>query len=201
MINDNAGHIPMKHNLFFLLLFSLLIISTSVEAEDTDEDKCPSSEHSLGDAIGSAGTWGNLRNNKGSLRFETKNLLDKNLELVDSSISLIMSSTPREYLTSYSNQEYCAELENKTTKKPLEYSRSFNSPDELNVWISDFSQGKGEEGSDLYKKCDRDCSPQYNYIISEDENKTLKVTAEVICGHARNKSNNEYQLSLKCISK
>jgi hypothetical protein len=189
----------MKRNIIFGLIFSLLILGTSVSAESTGKDKCPADEYSLGESIGSASTWGNLRNNEGSLRYETQKLLDANLTRIDSSTSLVMSSTPKAYLTSYSNHAYCADLEVKTKSEPLKYTMSFDSPEDLNSWISDFSQGKGEEGSDLYKKCDKDCSPQYKYIISNDKNKPLKVIAQVICGHARDKSNNEYQLALKCV--
>ena len=94
------------------------------------------------------------------------------------------------------DKEYCKDLEKQTSKSPLSYSNSgLHSIEDLNKWIGDLSQGKGMNGGDLYKKCDRSCSPRYEYLITRNKGDTgHTVNASVICGSPRDKSNNNYML-------
>ena len=156
-----------------------------------------------------AALWANYRNSAGSLRYESERLLTEaitklpNAQAPESlcgtdcgkpSAAISFSSVPAKFLSSYSDKEKCARLEKETKDSPLSYSkRSFQSLKELNDWFSDFSQGKGKDGSDLYNKCDGDCSPQYTLSIVPKDGKFV-VDASVLCGPARDKDNNVYHL-------
>jgi len=157
----------------------------------------------------SAGTWTNYRNQPGSLRFESELLLkDAVTELPNqmgaenlcepdcgsSGVDISFSSIPNKFLSAYSEKEKCERYERETRAKPFTYTdRRFASAEELNSWFSDFSQGKGKDGSDLYAKCDGVCSPQYSLII-RPVNGQLLVDASVVCGKARDKDDNSYTL-------
>ena len=84
-----------------------------------------------------------------------------------------------------------------TTKNPIEYRKTnFASIEAINTWFSDFSQGKGKDGENLYQRCDGLCSPQYTTIIEEKERGSYDVHAQVVCGPARDKNDNNYNLEL-----
>jgi hypothetical protein len=57
-----------------------------------------------------------------------------------------------------------------------------------------FTRGKGDDGEELYRLCDGQCSPHYLWVISRDADR-LVVDAEVTCGHARDRDDNRYDLS------
>ena len=61
--------------------------------------------------------------------------------------------------------------------------------------FNEFSQGKGKEGKELYRKCPGSCSPQYDNNLEIDRgSNAMKVTASVVCGHARDKDDNTFML-------
>jgi hypothetical protein len=178
---------------FLLVFLPSLAFSDSGMAE-----KCNEGQEILGESVGNANTWDNLRNNEGSLRFETTKLLTSGLDILAPEVSLKMTSIPAKHKDNYRNEEYCGSKYEKTKETPITYSnKKFSSPEDLNAWISDFSQGKGDDGKSLYKKCDKDCSPQYSYLITK-EGEDLLVDAHVVCGHARDKNDNTYLLNLSC---
>lgn len=154
----------------------------------------------LASVIASAGNWANLRNNPGSLRFESDKLLKDGYSLLTSKDSskkipaLFLESTPQKYLSEYSDFQYCQEKLNTTSATPIKFSSlSFENIEALSKWFGDFSQGSGTEGKKLYSLCDKSCSPRYELQITEKEGK-LNVDASVICGHARDKSDDMYML-------
>ncbi len=171
---------------------------------------CSSKEIPVAKKDASASAWSNLRNNEGSIRYESAQLLGKALADFESlkppadvcadgcgepKPTLVFSSIPKKYRSDYSDKEKCTRLETETKAKPYEYrGRSFPTQDEFNSWFSDFSQGKGKDGSDLYERCDGDCSPQYFTNIVPVGGK-LRVDSEVICGQARDKDDNQYVLT------
>lgn len=149
--------------------------------------------------LASASTWTNLRNSEDSIKFKIGNLLKEGIGS-SSSTKFSIKSTPNKLLDNYSDKTYCETKKQETENSPLQ----FNSPeipslDNLNSWIADFSQGKGEKGGELYEKCDRSCSPSYEYHISyrKEQGEKINVTASVVCGHARDKDDNQYTLSLR----
>jgi hypothetical protein len=57
--------------------------------------------------------------------------------------------------------------------------RKFKALPEVNDWIRAFSEGRGEEGKALYAKCSANCSPRYEFEISnEGEQMRLPRTRE-----------------------
>ena len=165
----------------------------------SEELECHNDKHIIGSIEASAGTWVNLRNNKGSLRYETNRLLSKGLDYLDQGIDLKFSSVPAKFKTEYRNYEYCEKKLDKTSEENITFdNQEFKSFDEMQEWITEFSKGKGAQGEELYELCDKDCSPQYEYEISKDQNGLISIKPYVICGHARDMSDNMYKLSLSC---
>ena len=149
-----------------------------------------------------------MRNQEGSIRFESGRMLGEALKTFaslkppeacvsqcsDAKPLLVFDSEPAKYLSDYGDKSKCEGYFSATKKSPYRYSgRKFASPAEFNDWFSDFSQGKGDDGSDLYEKCDGDCSPRYRSFITPNGHK-LAVDAEVVCGPARDKDDNNYKL-------
>lgn len=148
--------------------------------------------------IATANTWDNLRNNKGSLKFETGIILKKGLQEINDN-RLRLSSIPSSFESNSSDIGYCQNKLSDTKKNPLKYSPPpFTSIEDLNTWVSDFSRGSGSEGEDLYAKCDKSCSPQYLYEISKTKNDLIELEAIVTCGLPRNKEENKYILTASC---
>lgn len=205
-----------RWSLYILSFFIFGGIVSGVASADSD---CSTARKRVeqSSATASAAVWANYRNNPGSLRFESERLLTEAITKLPSaaapealcgsdcgkpSAEIAFSSIPAKFLSSYSDKDKCERLEKETKSAPLKYSdRRFQSLKELNDWFSEFSQGKGKDGSDLYTKCDGDCSPQYTLSIEPKDGKFL-VDASVLCGPARDKDNNEYKLqtaySWKC---
>lgn len=89
----------------------------------------------------------------------------------------------------------CLSQETATTEKPLNFpNREFESVDEMNSWVMEFSQGRGLDGKSLYAQCGSNCSPRYTFYISSVAS-GLRVQAEVICGLARDRASDEYDVS------
>lgn len=67
--------------------------------------------------------------------------------------------------------------------------------EDLNDWIKELSTGDGQQGEDLYTKCDKSCSPRYQYVVHrKDDPNIYEVVASVTCGEARDKDENNYSL-------
>lgn len=177
------------------LCFATVCSGSPVSAETP---KCKANDKEIGRVVATASTWSNLRNSEGSLKYETGRLLKAALP-EDAEGSVILSSTPSKFLESYSDQQYCKEKFDETRTAPITYKgRTFSDIDELQDWIGEFSQGDGKEGKDLYRKCDRSCSPRYKYRIERLKDGPYKIDAEVVCGPARDKDDNTYELVMHC---
>jgi hypothetical protein len=108
---------------------------------------------------------------------------------------IVFQSIPNNFLTNYDQHEKCETLQDETEENPLTYNdKEFDTMQALESWFSNFSQGKGEDGKNLYKKCSGECSPQYKNIISKNDNK-YTLNATVICGQARDKKDDNYEIS------
>lgn len=164
--------------------------------------------------LASASVFSNATNSRGSLRFESSVIVDKALESLlqfencrDShcgSLDLLAEfhSIPNSFLSNYSDYSTCQELQVETNSSPLKFPRQyFTSKQKLSEWISSFSQGKGPLGEKLYQQCPGKCSPQFKYFIGRSTKK-FHVSTDVVCGHARDKSDNQYRLhyEIKCAS-
>ncbi|MDD2942767.1 MAG: hypothetical protein PHC51_07365 [bacterium] len=209
-----------QHLLYAVLLFCCLQIYAGwLVAEPLVACGQDYVEEERATMLASASTWANLRKSQGSLAAESKRLLDmigvtgneeENSGLkcpdgcLDGKVDYLFSSVPHKFLKNYSDEDYCSQMLEKTTKAPFEFNdRSFVSLDELNDWFSEFSQGNGDDGEELYEKCNSSCSPQYYNAVSKDQTGTYHVNSRVICGPARDKSDNQYDLRLvlrrKCL--
>jgi hypothetical protein len=107
---------------------------------------------------------------------------------------ILFRSVPRRVRSDYSGAAYCAATLEQTAAHPLTYSRHFASQSELGNWIYDLAMGDGPDGKHLYERCDNSCSPRYTYLIRPEAD-GLAVETSVICGHARDRDDNKFELS------
>lgn len=164
----------------------------------------------IGEVTASAGAVDNWRNVEGSLKFESNRMLalaeSKAAQILASNETegcqgrvvqtIVFQATPSKYLEGYSDHAECIKLLRETTAKPIVFAdMQTSSTAEFAAWFTEFSQGKGKEGKELYRKCPGSCSPQYdNNLEIVLGSKALKVTSSVICGHARDKGDNTFKL-------
>ena len=195
--------------IYTFLLLSPMIFSPVAGAED-----CSSgwSEQKIESIEATADSWPNLRNYPGSLKFESNRLLTGAAKQVGTAVpasircpvgckpaeraTIKYLTIPAKFRSDNSDAERCKALLEQTTKSPFSYKdRRFSSIDELASWFGDFSNGSGADGKDLYARCDGDCSPQYHTTI-RPSSAGYSLDADVICGAARDKSDNKYNLTL-----
>jgi hypothetical protein len=148
-----------------------------------------------------AAAWANLKKAEGSLRIESERLLSSaakilSLSTTAKSPTLIFESKPKKFLSDYSDRADCEAKFKQSKAKPYTFgSLTFQSVEEINTWFSSFSQGKGEEGIKLYQLCSGSCSPQYKLSLTK-KGSAFAVATQVVCGPARDKNDNMYDLSL-----
>ena len=164
-------------------------------------------------ALASASTWSNVRSASDSLKVQSRTLLEQataNRKVMAPPASgcpvgckpagpplVVFRSIPNKFRADYSDAGMCKKLETQTQAVPFRYpGKTFASLDDLNSWFSDFSQGDGADGEDLYRRCSGACSPQYTNVIDVTANSALKLDADVVCGPARDKSDDQYRLSI-----
>jgi hypothetical protein len=193
-----------------VILFALVFQLHTAGAEET---KCSNIEKDIVEETthATASLFANESNKPGSVRYESGAILQKaqagipnaekpadlcpaGCELVPKPV-IVFKAIPQKFLTSYSDYAKCQALLEQTEKAPFEYDKQFGSMSEVQDWFSNFSRGKGTDGKDLYNRCSGQCSPQYEFFISDDGGGKLILDADVVCGHARDKSNNMYNIS------
>lgn len=191
------------------LLSAVVLLGAPALAELTACEE-HSFELPMDKVLAEAGVLDNFFNREGSVRFEARRLLAKARKAVASATPadgfcparcrpakqpiVLFKSVPNRLRDK--KDESCHTLLDQTKERPISYQDlSFDSVDSLCDWIGDFSQGEGTEGEDLYARCAGACSPQYSYRISNIERDALSVDAEVVCGHARDKNDDKYQLA------
>jgi hypothetical protein len=193
----------------YLLLLLLLGFPAAVLAADCEKVEI---EIPLETFSATAGSWDNFRENPGSISFESKRMLASGVAklkaakvpagfscpatcVIPQTAKLKFSSTPEQFVAEYSDQPKCDQLFKNTKGSPLKYpGQSFDTVELFATWFSEFSQGSGKEGKDLYRKCDGSCSPQYLTLLSPHE-QGYTVDAAAVCGPARDKSQNRYILA------
>jgi len=108
---------------------------------------------------------------------------------------VVYKVAPVHFLPDREQKAVCLKLDAQTRKRPFEFaSRRFGTVTELNDWVMEFSQGRGEEGQELYRRCAANCSPRYQFEIAEDA-EGLSVATRVQCGPARDRASDEYAVS------
>lgn len=102
---------------------------------------------------------------------------------------------PTKFLPDAEQQAICRTLDKDTLKKPMTWpDRKFKTLPEVNEWIRAFSEGRGDEGKDLYAKCSANCSPRYEFEISP-EGAEMRLSTRVHCGLARDASDDQYEVA------
>jgi hypothetical protein len=200
----------MRYILTLLLVMFPILIANMAVADSGD--KCSGVEKVVKQesTLATASFFANERDQAGSIRYESGAMLEKaesNVGTAQKPADLcpagcqisekpevIFKAVPNKFLSDYSDYDKCQKLLEETEKTPFSYTEHFSSIDQIESWFSDFSRGKGEDGKDMYNKCSGKCSPQYELIISKEGSK-LTLNAEVICGHERDKKDNQYELS------
>ena len=159
--------------------------------------------------VASAGFFANLRNADYSVQYVTDALLRESevaaarLIAAESScqhecpqpvVAIVFSSVPNITLGEYDERDRCEAFLTKTRHHPIQFpGRSFNGRDDFEDWYSDLTQGDGKDGESLYEQCPGRCSPQYSSQIFKRGEK-LVVSTSVVCGHARDKDDDQYVL-------
>ncbi len=195
-----------------LLALSFLAASTTVLA-DSYGDGCAAFrvEVPVASAVATAAVLPNLLNSGKSVRAESSRLLSEAGATIEKAVPpdgicpadcvpgerprVIFRSEPRSVLGSYQHSDRCGALLEETSQQPLEFERrTFDSADALSTWVEEFARGKGSEGQALYDRCEGKCSPRYEWTIARD-GELFVLDTRVVCGHARDRSDNEYELS------
>lgn len=171
----------------------------------------------------SASVWSNFRRSSGSISYESNEIFEMAKSAsetmtqppsfcpdgckVNEKAQLFFRSAPHKVKEDDEDRSYCQNLQKVTEKDPIRYQTlDLHTVDDLNDWIGDLSQGKGDNGEDLYKKCDRSCSPRFEYTVARrgDSPDNYLVRASIVCGEARDKDDNMYDLEAffrwECVS-
>ncbi len=180
-------------------------------AENSQSCHALSGNETVGKILANADIFSNLTARPGSLAHESRRLIrlaekragaaplkcKENCQ-AQKPIEITFRTVPHKFLSDYEDSAHCETLLLKTQKQPLLYAgKRFKSSDEFSDWFQDFTSGEGAEGEDLYSRCDRSCSPQYETQINRKEGGELTASTKVICGHARDKDDNQYALNAK----
>lgn len=170
----------------------------------------PANDIPVGHTLASAGFFDNLRNSDDSIRFQMDELLSKSEAQASQQaqpprpctqscahpvVAVVFASVPNMTLSAYGDSPTCQKLLEETTKDPIVYAkRTFQTQQDAKEWYNDLTQGDGADGEDLYTRCPGSCSPAYSSVIYRIGDK-LVVTTSIICGHARDKDDNQYRLT------
>ncbi len=198
------------------LIFSLLAISMSSAADDLENpgvvtETCPAldTELPLATEYGSAGIMKNLAESPDSIRAIAARLLDAALTTeiginesgcagncaVRPQSDVVYRVAPVAFLATEKQNQICLSFEDQTSRFPMRFkNRSFDSIQAVTEWITDFSQGRGDDGKHLYEQCSSNCSPRYTFNISK-RREGYRVDADVLCGLARDRDNDQYLIS------
>ncbi|MGH8595244.1 MAG: hypothetical protein ACREXT_01150, partial [Gammaproteobacteria bacterium] len=102
---------------------------------------------------------------------------------------------PATFLPKSKQTALCLRLEHDTQTDPLNFpAHEFKTVDDFNNWVTEFSQGRGPEGEQLYVQCGGNCSPRYTFFIAPGAS-GMRVQSEVICGLARDRDQEDYNVS------
>ncbi len=159
--------------------------------------------------VGSAGIMYNIAEHPESIRAVAGRLLNEALDRQKKAASaatacgdcrddaprVVYRVGPIHLLPAKEQQSVCRKLDAQTRVRPFEFApRHFESISALNDWVMAFSQGRGEEGKELYRRCEANCSPNYQFTI-EPDGAGLQVETRVHCGLARDRDSDDYAVS------
>lgn len=198
---------------FGMRLIAIAAVICGWLSEGSAQSPCTSSQQDIAirSTLASAGFFDNLRNSDDSIRYQMDQLLSlseaKARELGQQKspcasstcgaplLAVVFSSTPNATLPEYEDSSSCQRLLEATRQQPIVFNnREFATQDDAEEWYNDLTQGDGADGEDLYNRCPGRCSPSYSSIIYRKGEKFI-VTTSIVCGHARDKDDNQYRLS------
>lgn len=163
----------------------------------------------LTEETGSAGIMYNLAEHPKSIRAVAARLLTEALDARETDRGetcaagcapvrrpeIVYRVGPRTFLPTPEQQQLCLSLERDTQAKPLAFpDQEFETVDDLNAFVMEFSQGRGELGKQLYAQCGGNCSPRYTFRIAPGDS-GLQVETRVVCGLARDRRSEDYTVS------
>jgi hypothetical protein len=203
----NSFGIRIRRTTFSTLFLTLLTVAPS-----RAEVPCTplNTDIPVRSTLASAGFFANLANAKNSINYQMDQLLKQawqEASTVESAkpgcaqscgepvVALIFNSAPNATLQGYEDSSTCTTLYEATRTQPIVYAdRTFDSEADAKDWYEDLTQGDGDDGEDLYKRCPGNCSPSYSSVSVKKADR-LVVTTSIICGHARDKDDDQYRLS------
>jgi len=110
-------------------------------------------------------------------------------------VAVVFTSSPNLALQDYDEHSTCLKLYDSTRASPIVYAnRAFPSDQEAKEWYKELTQGDGPDGADLYERCPGRCSPSYSSTAYRREGQFV-VTTSIVCGHARDKDDDQYRLT------
>lgn len=184
--------------------------TTWYEAAAVPHCALPSHEIPIRTTLASAGFFANLRNAEHSINSRMDTLLSeaqaaahKTAETrlpcptacTKPAIAVVFTSTPNLQLQDYDEHSRCQRLYESTQISPIVYAnRVFPSDRDAKKWYKELTQGNGPDGADLYERCPGKCSPSYSSIVYRKDEQYI-VTASIVCGHARDKDDDQYRLT------
>jgi hypothetical protein len=203
----------MRSTILYPILVAILLLWSGDSVSATPPAipcALPASELPVRTTLASAGFFANLRNAEHSINSRMDALLAQaraQAAQVASQpspckqscqtpvVAVVFTSAPQIALDNYDEREACEHLLRSTTTHPIMYAnRAFTSEQDAKQWYKDLTQGDGPDGEDLYQRCPGLCSPSYSSTAYHLGNQFI-VTTSIICGHARDKDDDQYRLS------
>jgi hypothetical protein len=177
-------------NLSVLAVFFLALVHATPTANAGD---LPTGFKSYKTDLATASVWANMRGTDRSIASKSVTMINDAFGASTGDIALNVA--PNKYLSDSKDKDYCAKLSEIYSQSPLKFGpKQFESVDAFSDWFSQLSQGKGPDGSALYSKCDKDCSPSYSVILSKSgAGYTANVTTA--CNQPRDKSDDQYVIN------
>jgi hypothetical protein len=189
----------------------LLLARSTLAADLPAQPACavPPVETALMSEQGSAGVMYNLAEHPTSIRAVAKKLLSAAVVSATAAQgtpcvgacgsgaapTILFKVTPSAYMPMAQQQALCHQMVRQTQARPLHYGpRTFPNVAAFDAWLMEFSQGRGRDGRLLYQQCGGDCDPSFTFSV-KPEAQSLVVDAAVVCGYARDRDINNYQLS------
>lgn len=192
-----------------LLAVAYLFVSARVAVATPPCSPLLSEELPVRATLASAGFFANLRKADHSINVQMDSLLHEAKAAAtrittgpkpcmrackEPIIAVLFESSPHTSLVDYDESSVCQGLYQATSIRPIVYTgRLFATDNEAKEWYKDLTQGDGPDGEDLYQRCPGRCSPAYSSTIYQNQSHYV-VTTSIVCGHARDKDDNQYRL-------
>ena len=185
-----------------LFVYSFFTVSAFAE-DDGSECKEGFTKKVVDQTLATASALGNLFSSSNSMAAKLDSLYKKGVEKLSEtkpkSSQMMIVVVPNVRLKDYGQSQVCQTKLRQTTQNPLNFTPpDFKDAKQFSSWFADFSKGNGEQGERLYKLCPGQCSPAYRVIFSNPK-EPIKTAVEVVCGHARDKSDNQYKMTLELV--